>query len=654
MARTKTPTKSSSAAPTDRATDYAQAVVDGEIVAGPHVRNSCRRHLDDLASGGERGLSYDVAAAEHVWQFFENVYRLSEGQFEDQPFILHPSQAFILGMIFGWKRADGTRRFRRAFIEQGKGNGKSPLAGGIGLYGLAADDESGAQIYAAAAKKEQAAILFQDACKMVRRSPALSRKLDFSGGMGREFNIAHHKSQSFFRPISKDAGKTGSGPRPHFALCDEVHEHPDRSIMEMLERGFKFRRQPLLLMITNSGTNRGSVCWEEHEHAVRVAAGTKSPDEAFAYVGEPIDDTTFSYVCALDPLDDALEDPSCWVKANPLLGVTITEEYLGDVVRQAKALPGKLNGILRLHFCCWTDAEEAWMSRAALEAVLDDFDPSEHIGASLFCGLDLSATRDLTAAAYVVQTGVTDVERSDGTVATLPTYDAWVDAWTPADTIAERSLSDDAQYELWAKQGWLIAVPGPIVRYDYVAAHLSGMLAEGYVIETLAYDSYAFQRLFLPELDAAGVTVPVVSHPQGGKRKSAGSDLWMPGSKRALESLILERRIRLRRSPVLISAVMSAAIEPDPLDNTSFSKQRAVNRIDALIALTMAVGVATSGPAVERSIYEDATAYEQVYGRREVASTEWDPAVLADIRHPQFAEHKRRFEAWQDAQPEEV
>ena len=584
---------SSSAAPTDRATEYARAVVGGQIVAGPHVRNACQRHLDDLVFGYERGLSYDVAAAEHVWRFFEGVFRLSEGQFEGLPFRLHPSQAFILGCLFGWRRADGTRRFRRAYIEQGKGNGKSPLAGGIGLYGLTADGEAGAQIYAAAAKKEQAGILFQDACKMVRQSPALTKKLQFSGGMGREFNIAHHQSQSFFRPISKDAGKTGSGPRPHFALCDEVHEHPDRSVMEILERGFKFRRQPLLLMITNSGSDRQSVCWEEHEHAVRVAAGTRTPDEAFTYVGEALDDTTFSFVCALDPGDDPLEDPSCWVKANPLLGVTITEEYLADVVKQAKALPGKLNGILRLHFCTWTDAEEAWMSRSALEAVLDDFDPAVHVGRSMYAGLDLSATRDLTAAAYVVQTGFAHVQRPDGTSAVLPTYDAWIDAWTPADTLSERALTDGAPYDVWAGQGWLKLVPGPIVRYDYVAAHLAGLIAEGFAIEGLAYDSYAFQRLFMPELDAVGVTVPVVSHPQGGKRKSAESELWMPGSKRALESLILEGRIRLQRNPVLVSAMMSAAIEPDPLDNTSFSKRRATNRIDALIALTMAVGLAT-------------------------------------------------------------
>jgi hypothetical protein len=119
-------------------------------------------------------------------------------------------------------------------------------------------------------------------------------------------------------------------------------------MIEMLERGFKWRRQPLLVMSTNSGSDRQSVCWQEHQHAVRVAAGTREPDTAFTYVGEAIDDEAFAFVCALDPHDDPLEDPSCWVKANPLLGVTVQEDYLAGVVRQAKAIPGKLNNILRL------------------------------------------------------------------------------------------------------------------------------------------------------------------------------------------------------------------------------------------------------------------------------------------------------------------
>lgn len=632
--------------PTDRTTAYALAVVAGKEIAGPHVRNSCRRHLDDLERGAQRGLYYDLAAAEHIWRFFEGVFRLSEGQFEGKPFVLHPSQSFILGSIAGWKKADGTRRFNRAYIEQGKGNGKSPLAGGIGLYGMTADGEAGAQIYAAAARKEQAAVLFQDACKMVRQSPALSKKLAFSGGMGREFNLAHHASQSYFRPISKEAGKTGSGPRPHFALCDEVHEHPDRSTMEMLERGFKFRRQPLLLMITNSGSDRASVCWEEHEHAIKVAAGTRTPDAQATYVGEVIDDTTFSYVCALDLDDDPLEDETCWVKANPLLGVTIGRDYLAGVVKQAKALPGKLNNILRLHFCCWTDADEAWMSRPTLEAVLDDFDPLEHSGASVFMGLDLSATQDLTAAAFVVPTGCDEHGR--------PTFDAWIEAWTPGATLRERALRDNAPYDVWVRDGWLNEADGrKVIGFDFVAARISEVSGL-YEIQTMAYDNYGFGKHFEPELDALGLTLPIVEHPQGGKKKGAVSGLWMPGSKLALETLILEKRIRLKRNPVLISAMMSAAVESDPFGNFWFSKRKATNRIDPLIALAMAVGSAVGGEVEQRSIYENPEAYAAVYGAEpEQPSTQWDPEILNNVRHPLFAEHKRRFEAWQDARVDE-
>lgn len=158
----------------DRTTDYARAIVAGEIVAGPHVRNACRRHLDDLKRTD--GIRFDAEAAINAFSFFEEVLKLSVGQFEGQPFRLEPSQAFIIGSIFGWKRADGRRRFRRAYIEQGKGNGKSPVAGGIGLFGMTAAGEAGAQIYAAAAKREQAGILFSDAVKMVRQSPALAKR----------------------------------------------------------------------------------------------------------------------------------------------------------------------------------------------------------------------------------------------------------------------------------------------------------------------------------------------------------------------------------------------------------------------------------------------------------------------------------------------
>ena len=566
-------------------------MVAGEIVAGPHVRNACRRHLADLERTG--GIWFDVEAADRAFGFFEGVLKLSEGQFEGQPFILHPSQAFIVGSLFGWKRADGTRRFRRAYIEQGKGNGKSPLAGGIGIMGMSADGEAGAQVYAAAAKREQAGILFADAVKMVKQSPALAKRLEFSGGAGREFNIAHHSSGSYFRPVSRDTGKTGSGPRPYFVLADEVHELPDRRILEMLERGFKFRRQPLLFMITNSGSDRNSVAWEEHAHAVKVAAGNPDAVTDPTFLGQIIDDTSFSFVCSLDEGDDPLTDPSCWIKANPLLGVTITEEYLRETVAQAKAIPGQLNGILRLHFCIWTDAETAWMTRSALEPCIADFDIEDHHGADVWLGLDLSQNRDITALGAVVRTGTT----AEG----KPTFDAWVEAWTPGDTLAARELRDKLPYPVWVREGHLHAPQGESISFRHVAQTLAEYDRD-FSVQLVGYDRFAFRR-FEEDIDELGLSLPFAEHPQGGLKKgkpltTGGDGLWMPGSIRLLEDALLEGRIRLKRNPVLISAMMSAVIEEDKWGNHWLAKTRSVNKIDAAIALAMAMGAASMGEQI--------------------------------------------------------
>lgn len=601
--------------PKDPVTQYAVDVLDGWIVAGPHVRNACQRHLNDLDVGPKRGLVFDVEEAQRALDFFPKILRLSEGQFEGAPFNLDPSQAFIVGSIFGWKKANGRRRFRRAFVEQGKGNGKSPLAGGIGLYGLTADHEPGAQIYSAAAKRDQAAILFHDACAMVRKAPKLMSRLKISGPEGKEFNIAFPRSGSFFRPVSREAGKTGSGPRPHIVLADEVHEMASGAILETLERGFKFRRNPLLFMITNSGTDRNSVAWEEHDNAIRVAAGSFEPLGVDAsFVGDVVDDETFAYVCALDEDDDPLNDPACWIKANPLLGKTIDDDYLEGVVRQAKQMPGKLNGILRLHFCQWTDADVAWTTRSAIEPLLADFDPVElHKNKPAWIGLDLSGNRDMTAAATIVKTGTVAVtverEDDDGNMITVqvekPTFDAWIEAWTPGDNIEARELRDKLPYRVWRDRGFLNAVPGLSIPYFHVAQHLFD-LDRQFEVVLAAYDRYAFAK-FEEEAAAVGLAIPFAEHPQGGTKKGKPTDamkaaakdadrepqgLWMPGSVRLLEDAILEKRIRFRRNPVLVSALMSAVSEADRWGNHWLSKARSTNKIDAAVALAMAIGAA--------------------------------------------------------------
>lgn len=594
----------------DRATEYAKSVVSGRTIAGPHVRDACARHLNDLKNGPARGIRWDMEAGDRAIRFFEAVLRLNGGQFEGTPFLLQPSQCFVVGSLFGWKRADGTRRFRRAYIEEAKGSGKSPLAAGIGMYCLVADDEARAEVYAAATKRDQAMILFRDAVAMYQQSPRLLQRLT-SSGVNPVWNLADLKSGSFFRPISSDEGQ--SGPRPSCALCDEIHEHRDGRVIEMLERGFKWRRQPLLIMITNAGSDRESVCWQEHQFAIRVAAGEVDPEKA---------DVAFSYVCALDEGDDPLEDEDCWIKANPLLGVTVTREYLREVAGQAMAIPGKMNNILRLHFCTWTDAERAWMPRPTLrQVIVGDSDAEDGEaetlkftgpleGKDVHLGIDLSGSQDLTSVGHVVETGKVEVERTraDGSkvVVTAPTFDAWVESWTPGDTMVERAIRDSAQYDVWARRGWLRAPQGRNIRLDYVAAYVAEVSGRFRIVR-IAYDRYSFRK-FEDELDAIGLTVPCLEHPQGGKkrgevpadlkaeakrRRREVQGLWMPGSLIELETLIFEKRIRILGNPATVTALNAVAMEEDPYGNRWFSKRRATGRIDPTVALAQAVGSAT-------------------------------------------------------------
>lgn len=593
----------------DPVTFYAQQVIGGAIVAGPHVRAACRRHIRDLREGEARGLRFDPKAADRIIRYFPTVLRLAGGQFEGEPFNLHASQKFIVGSIGGWmkysKRHDRElRRYRRAFIEEGKGNGKSPLAAGIGMYFMLSDKEPRAEVYAAATKKDQAMVLFRDAVAFVDQSPALRHRVSKSG-KNPVWNLSDIKTQSFFRPIANEDGQ--SGPRPSCALCDEIHEHKDGTTIEMLERGFKWRRQPLLVMITNSGSDVKSVCYREHEAAIKVAHGDMELDELF------------SYVCALDEGDDPLHDPTCWPKANPLLGVTVSEEELDREVRQAIAIPGTANSILRLRFCVWTDAPRAWLARRTVEAVLADYRPAVHRAKKAFLGLDLSATRDLTALAAVVPTGFVDMPTDDGRAVRKPTFDAFIEAWTPRDTMQIREDQDKAPYRVWVQKGFLHAPPGENVRLDFVAVRVAELSLE-YDIEALAYDRYAF-RHFREELDKTGVTITQLEHPQGGIRRAKAPEeeleewkrnggaaeempqgLWMPGSLKALEEAILERRIRLLRNPVLISAIMSAVTEEDAFSNRWFSKRKATNRIDPVVALAMAFGAAVRLKAADEDL----------------------------------------------------
>ncbi|SEQ33424.1 Phage terminase-like protein, large subunit, contains N-terminal HTH domain [Faunimonas pinastri] len=575
----------------DGTTAYAEAVVAKDIVAGPLVRAACQRHLADLERGPDRGLFWDLAAAERAIGFFRDVLTVEvelpgdDGGIVSKavPFVLQPWQAFIVGSLFGWKNAHGFRRFRRGYCEIGKGNGKSPLAAGIGHYMCSANGKLRAEIYSAATDRDQAAILFRDAVAMWERSRALKRRLEPSG-LNPVWQLTHTKSGSFFKPISSEK-KGKSGIRPYCALIDEVHEHRDNSVIEMLRAGTKGNQEALIFEITNSGFDRKSVCWQEHEYSTKVVTGVIE------------NDAWFTFICSLDEGDDPFADEDCWVKANPNLGISIQKPFIREQVQEAVGMPSKDGLVRRLHFCVWTESETAAIPRRIWEACQGEVDPDELTdrGVPCFGGLDLSRTRDLTA---FTLTWVLEAKR-----------DAWRFAsrtwfWTPADTLVDRARIDRAPYDLWAKQGHMEPVPGNRVSYRWVASALASLCAR-YDPLQIGCDQYGLENLG-DQLDDIGVTLPCVVHPQGFRRRVVGEKddgpagaedvaLWMPDSINKLEAALLETRIVVDPNPVMTMCAAGVVFEQNRTGHRMFDKDKATSRIDGMVSLAMSIGVATIG-----------------------------------------------------------
>lgn len=553
--RPKRPVKTTSRDPVTR---YARQVTSGKIVAGPHVRAACQRHLDDLEKAPLRGFSFDLEEVDRVMGFFRDVLRLNGGEYEGSPYELLDWQQFIVGSLFGWKGEDGYRRFRVAYIETGKGSGKSPLAAGIGLYGMMADGEPRAEIYAAATKKDQAMILFRDAVAMVDLSPQLSQRLQKSGVGSNTWNLAWLERGSFFRPISADDGQ--SGPRPHIALLDEIHEHRNGTVVEMLRAGTKSRRQALIVMITNSGAGRTSYCWERHDQAVKVAAGQLS------------DDALFSYVCGLDEGDNPLKDEKCWDKANPSLRFGLPgKKYLREQVREAQGMPAKESIVRRLNFCQWVEAESPWISSRVWFGCQDqEFFPGGLDGRRCYGGLDLSSTQDLTALVLLFEPTEAD-----------PWWRQLEWFWLPGDGLLEKEDRDRVPYSTWRAGGFLHTTEGRAINKLAVVRQLAE-IASRYELVALGYDRWRIEDLKLV-LDQEGVSLPLSAFGQGFKDMAPAIDEY--------ERLLLDKQVHHAGNPVMTWCAANAVIATDPAGNRKIAKEKATGRVDGVVAAVMACGV---------------------------------------------------------------
>ena len=442
--------RSGGKAPACPVTAWARKVTAGKVVVGHLTRLACQRHQEDLKAGKDRGLIWDHAAALHAIEFFSHL-RHSTGEWAGQPFDLQPWQQFVVGSVFGWKRADGLRRFRTAYVEVARKNGKSALLAGIALYALVADVEAGAHVYAAATTRDQARIVFGEAERMVAASPALSARVTRTVN-----NLAVLPTASWFRPLSADASKM-DGLNVHFAAVDKVHEHPGPEIIQKLNTATGARRQPLIVEITSAGHDRHSVCRQHHEFSVKVLEGTLPQETA---------DPWFAFIATIDAGDD-WTDPRVWVKANPSLGVTVKVDDLKRQIDEAREMPAQQNAIRRLRLNEWTEQVTRWLDMEVwAEGGLPASASGTEITTGLACverllagrecygGLDLARVNDLSA--FVLLFPPT----RDPTLGNLA--DKWIVLsrfWVPEEDILRRARRDRVPYDVWRDQGFLVATP---------------------------------------------------------------------------------------------------------------------------------------------------------------------------------------------------
>jgi phage terminase large subunit-like protein len=531
------------APPADAVRAYAQAVVAGEVVAGELVRLACQRHLDDLAQGHARGLRWDPEAAARALAFF-GYLRLPSGG----PFVLHPTQAFIVGSLFGWQQVGGGRRFRTAYIEMGKGNGKTPMAAALGLIGLVADRRPAAEIYTAGVTRDQAQYLFSDALHMVEASPALRSRIEIGVR-----NLAVRRTASYMRPVSSEA-RSLDQKRVHMALIDEIHEHRTALVVEKMRAGTKGDDRALIVEITNAGYDRHSICWQHHAYSRQVLEGAL-PNDAW-----------FAYVAALDAGDE-WTDERVWQKANPLLDVTVTRRYLREQVQEARDMPAKAALVARLNFCVWTEASVGAIELARWDACA----APAHLepGMTVYAGLDLASTSDLTALLLLREdeAGIIDLEAR---------------FWCPEEGIALRSRRDHVPYERWVAQGYIRATPGNVTDYDLVREDIRE-LAETYRVAEIAYDRWNATQLVTQLMGDGATMVPIG---QGYLSLSAPTKEWL--------ARIAAGRVRHGGHPVLRWMAANLVVEQDAAGNLKPSKAKSTEKIDGQVAAIMALARLTA------------------------------------------------------------
>ena len=490
---------------------------------------------------------YDAEKADRAVRFIENL-KHTKGRWAGKRFWLLPWQEQIIRDVFGIVDAHGNRQFRTAYVEIPKKNGKSELAAAVALYLLYADNEPSAEVYGAAADRQQASIVFDVARQMVDMTPALVKR---SKIMAAGKRIVNYSNGGYYQVLSAEVG-TKHGLNVSGLVFDELHSQPNRQLYDVLTKGSgDAREQPLYFLITTAGTDRESICYEVHMKALDLLKGTK------------IDPSFYPVVYGLAD-DQDWNDEANWYQANPSLGYTIKIDRVRDAYKEALENPAEENVFRQLRLDQWVGSTVAWIPEHVYDKGDIPIDMEKLKDRDCYAGLDLSSTSDITAFVMVFPP-----EAEGENYIVLPHF------WLPRETLQLRVRRDHVPYDVWEKQGLFHITEGNVVDYNFVRKTINELGKEYHICE-IGVDRWNATQL-ITDLDGDGfVMVPI----------GMGFKDMSPGMKE-LYKLLLEGKITHGGNPILRWMAGNVVAEIDAAENIKPSKKKATEKIDGIVALIM-------------------------------------------------------------------
>ena len=531
---------------------YVSDVLSGKKVAGKSEIAAVQRYVNDKKRALDCGFYLDTKAGEKAINFIQKL-KHTKGKWAGKFLLLEPWQKFIVFNLFAWRKADGTRRFRYAYVEVARKNGKTALAAGIALYMLFAEKEPRAEVYSVATVKDQAKLCFNDSVAIVKQTSLSQRMRVFRD------SILYEQLGAYFKPLSSDDG-IHDGYSPYCVIVDEYHAHKDNGMLDVMRSGMAARTQPLVFIITTAGFNKNYPCYAYRQNAKNVMNGIVEDDSLFAIIFE------------MDAEDD-WTDPQCWAKANPNLGISVDYEYLAGEVKDAQNRPEAVRGVKTKNLNMWVDAETTWILDEMWQKCSGSLTLADVEGCKCWGGLDLSNISDITAFVLLFEI--------DDKLALVPKF------WIPEDKLQEKIAKENVGFAEWVQKGYVTVTPGNILDYDYVKADILN-LAEKYDVSSIAYDRWNSSQTII-QLQDEGLEMSPFGQGYGS----------MSAPSKEFEKMVLAGKIEHFGNPVLRWMLASTAIQTDPAGNIKPDKRKSSQKIDGIVASIMALGEMMTAKAKE-------------------------------------------------------